>query len=579
MTTGTATIIDDLAAVQDLTRARARYLLDCMVTDPSDNINLGGFWEHEAQQQGYADTRLSLFWMPTVFAAWLDPQAGDLYHSETALAKIRLWLDFLRRRQRADGSIDMWGGGLAAAPEAAFAVPGLCASYQRIVASSAPGRDEICAGLEHYIRRVKDVIHTTFPFTSNHRWTAYIGPLAAAHQLFPEDRDAALIEDYLSDGIDIDSDGLYYEERSPNYNNVANWGLFEIADNWNRPDLLDLVERNLNLILAMRQPCGEAETIYSHRQDRGARGARGMEYWLFKRMAVDRNDGRFATAADMCLRAMQQGDLLHSFVPLQFCLDDQRYRNDSVVREPLPEQSEIRFAEAPLYRWRDGQVAMTAVADPGGHWWDITQGDWGGLQRSDAVMSYHVGGAIIDAIKMHWKGGTGGFRPEAIRYDNDGTLVLVYADPGWNHVAHFRPKDKWGPRHHPHNMAGSLRIKRDNAGAVTLDYSVTGWDMVPVSVELLIRENCQLGAVDAAPEPCTRRGRSVATGASYRVVGPDGSAIRIEGLPTSQHRMQLGEDRAITGVAEQRCHRLVFAGFSPLVCQLRLIPDPAGAEQ
>lgn len=555
------TPLDHFQIIRSLSFAKAKDIVENLGRDPADQRNLGGYWDVECRAKGYCDTRLTHLWMPLLIAAYLDPDS-DLYNSDAVLDGLRLWVGFMQRRQYADGSIGMWGGGIGSAPEAAFTVPGLCASYRRLAASSVSGRDELMTAIAAYIKGVKRIIHNSFPFTSNHRWTAFIGPLAIAHHLFPEPGDREIIENYLADGIDMDSDGLYVEERSPNYNMVANWGLLYLVDSWGRTDFLALIARNLDLVLEMRQPNGEAETLFSHRQDRGRAHASGADYWIFKRMAVEQGDGRYASMADtLMLEMSQSGRLSHSFIPLTWLMDEPRFRDEDLPRAKLPSRCERQFQTAPLYRWRHDDVAMTVAADPGEHFWDITQGSWGGHQRSDAFMSLHAGQAIIDVIRIRWACGTGGFRPEKIEYDSDGSIVLIYRDPGWDHVAHFRPKEQWGPRHYSVDLEARVRIRRISS-EFHLDIHLSGWPDIPISIQFLLRENATL-VQGLQSIPLEYGGQTMSTGESCRLIGPDGSAWMIEGLPASAHAIPLAEQRIIAGQAEVRCHRLLVSAFTP----------------
>jgi hypothetical protein len=129
--------------------------------------------------------------------------------------------------------------------------------------------------------------------------------------------------------------------------------------------------------------------------------------------------------------------------------------NENIPHQPLPDRAEIRFKQAPLYRYRNKSVAVTVAGDPGG----ITQGTWDGKQRADAFMSLHHGTAILDAIKIHWGSGTGAFKPEKIEYAANDELLLNYADPSWDLLAYFRPEEKWGTA--PHQRAARRHGWRD----------------------------------------------------------------------------------------------------------------------
>src|SRR5690606_38935122 len=83
----------------------------------------------------------------------------------------------------------------------------------------------------------------------------------------------------------------YYEERSPVYNEVANYGLLYLAEYWGRTDFYELIARNLHFTIAMRQPDGEAEPVFSHRRDRGRADWRWGDYLIFRRLAGEWGGG------------------------------------------------------------------------------------------------------------------------------------------------------------------------------------------------------------------------------------------------------------------------------------------------
>jgi hypothetical protein len=454
-------------------------------------------------------------------------------------------------------------GGVGGGNEVGFTLPGVCQSYLRFDAGNAPGKDKILPGLRDYILRGAACVRRYWPYTSNHRWTACAGPLAWVHSLFPDPENVRVIEEYLSDGIDMDSTGLYYEERSPNYDYVANMGLLNLVDFYSRKDLLELVKRNLEFTLAMQQPSGECETLFSHRQDRGFAGFHCQAYEIFKRMAVEFQRGDFATMADVILAQLsKRAAQFTSHVPLRYLFDDPRIAEENLPRQPLPEKVELRCEAAPIWRWRDGKRAATVVADRGGHFWDVTYGGWGAPNRSGSFFDFHVGTAIIDCVKILWGAGTGAFRPEEIEYRPDGAMRLFYRDPGSDHISHFRPKGKWNPQRIPADQWAEVVITRKEKG-FQLEIEIGGWPEMPVSVQLLLRENGELESASGHKIKLERSGQTFTDGSTYTLIGPDGSRLSIAGLPASEHIIPLGDGRTITGDAERRSHRLIASIFTP----------------
>ncbi len=254
------------------------------------SVNDGGFaWEWP----GWYDGRHAAFVLSRLMGirGWAGEvpcgvaQLDEAIHRATA---------FIRRRQAPDGALDLSG---AYSPnEVGFPMPGLAAGYRRL--SKLPGNQfaEDLEKLKEFLLRGAEAILNGSAYTANHRWAAACAPLAAVHSLWPDSRYLAKIEDYLADGIDCDEDGCWYEERSPNYNMVANNGLAIMADCLGRAELFDPVVRNLHLMLHCLQPNGEIDSSFSHRQDRAAPHY-GVSYSIARRCALITGDGRFTTFA------------------------------------------------------------------------------------------------------------------------------------------------------------------------------------------------------------------------------------------------------------------------------------------
>ena len=258
----------------------------------------------------------TIYEVQDIFAAYLYPDFPAYHGNPWLLPRLQMHLQFLKHRQREDGTIGLEASGVGGGNEVGFTLPGVCETYRRFQRSDLPGRDQILSGLEDYIKRGAEAVRRLFPYTSNHRWAACAGPLAVVDSIFPDARNRQVIESYLDDGVDIDGDGCYYEERSPNYNMVSNWGLLYLAEHYGRRDFLELIARNLRFSLWMRQPGDEAETLFSFRQDRGVSGAAWGNYFIFKRLAIETGDGVFATAADELLNRAEREGLNNVFISL-----------------------------------------------------------------------------------------------------------------------------------------------------------------------------------------------------------------------------------------------------------------------
>jgi len=558
---------EHLPAIVAHTRAKVERLLAAQCRDPSSRNDGGFLWD----DTGYADSRNSIIDGMTLLAAYVSPEVPEHYGSADLLVRIRALLGFMGRRQRPNGTVMLGASAAPSCAEVGFTLPGVCAVYERLRDADLPGRDDLLAGLGAYVQRGAAACRTLRPHTANHRWTACAGPLACVDDLFPDPANGVRIDEFLADGLDLDTDGLWFEERSPNYNQVANWGMLYLADHRGLRSCLDAAYANYRTILRFIQPNGEADTTFSHRQDRGAAQRPWGDYWLARRLAVEYQDGELATAADLLLARLTPEVL--EFIPLLLLATEPRLRCEEIPRRPLPLRTELRCTSQQIWRWRDDQVAATVIADRGGHFWDVTYGRWGAPQRSNTVMSLHHGQAIIDGIKLTWGAGSGGFRPERITYDDDGTTRLTYRDHGQDHVAHYRPRESWEWTTLPYDQSAELRITRLANGGFRLDWVVEGEAEVPINLQFLLRENCQLQSGSGCRTALTSGGRTFSAGEDQVLHGPDDNRWRMRGLPASTHRIFTGDGSHIGGQAEQRCHRLVVGGFTPFTCSIELVPE------
>jgi hypothetical protein len=561
-------------ALLQCTRNKVAYVLQHVCLNPSDR-NYGGILHND---NGYASTRGAIYDFQDVFFVYADKRFPEYYCAPRIGELLRAHLDFMRRRQQPDGTIGNEAVGYAMAYEVGFSLLGVCDTYSRYLntPSDLPGRDEILETFQQYILRGAEAVRNGFAATANHRWTAICAPLAMADSLFPDARNRDVIEDYLSDGIDVNADGLCFEERDPNYTHVANHGLLRLADYWGRIEFLEIIDRTLKFQLEMRQPNGEPESLFSHRQARGAANLPFGDYVIFARMAKETGNGQYATVADEQLAWLLEQEWYPVFSPMAALADDAKYDICGIERVPWQTDVDCFYEQSPFYRFRRRNVATTLAADPGEHFFTITQGTWGGLVRADNLLSYHVENAILDGFKIHWGYGHGGLKPmEIITLDRERRRFrLFYDDPGTDHIAHFRPREKWGPRRFHTNLRGTVDVEIADDGAMTIQIEVGGWEDVPINVQLLLRESCFLKADGGQAAPLAFGGQSFTDGQDYTLGAPDGSELSIRGLPASEHRVFLGDHRIVGGQAERRCHRLIAGVFTPFATTITLNPLP-----
>lgn len=233
-------------------------------------------------------------------AAYRSPGSA-LNGSEQALEAARRHLAALRALQTPSG-LFAGGDNVQSPPDSAFTVNDVCDAFVLADGGRADadggGTDlgDLGAMLAEIAGSASGALLAGGVHTPNHRWEL-CAALARLHRSFPDGRYLQRIEQWLSEGIDIDDEGLY-SERSPNYAaHVSNPSLLLLADVLGRPDLLGAVERNLATTLDLIRPDGTVETVQSRRQDQNERFPLAPYLYCYRLLANRCGRGDFSRAA------------------------------------------------------------------------------------------------------------------------------------------------------------------------------------------------------------------------------------------------------------------------------------------
>ncbi|HEX8510171.1 MAG TPA: hypothetical protein VF635_11855 [Propionibacteriaceae bacterium] len=211
----------------------------------------------------------------TAVLAYLNP-ASRWHRSAAALAQVPAWTAALKRRQGPDGLFSS-AGNLASPPDSSFTVNDLAVVHRLVSTAALPDATGNTDTLARLVPDLAQLMSASTPalvtggvHTANHRWEL-AAALAQLNTWRPDDVVRARADEWLAEGVDIATDGLY-SERSPNYAaRVTNPCLIVLAEHLQRPDLLDVVHRNLHAHAALIDPAGLVETVHSRRQDQGQR--------------------------------------------------------------------------------------------------------------------------------------------------------------------------------------------------------------------------------------------------------------------------------------------------------------------
>lgn len=352
--------------------------------------------------------------LKSLVAAWSHPGSAH-HHDDRLLPPADGLLRQLAAAQTPSGLFD--SSNLASPPDTAFTVNDLC------LTAELAGREEaltgIADGLREIGRRTLPPLLTGGVHTPNHRWelTSALARLDALLGHEPAVR--ARVEEWLAEGVDQQSDGMY-SERSPLYAGaVTNPSLLVLADLLDRPDLLDPVRRNLEAFLPLLDEDGLLESVHSRRQDQHEVGHPGTAFVLpYRRFALEEDRPDFAAAA----RSLQRHGL------------DGRHGLPEVMAHPrlglaLPAGPEewrwsgaAQLADSGLAVEASGRTRTVVF---GGSDQPAVQAVRSGTANTATFLRFRHGSAVVQSLRLSSDFfGLGPFRSETLEPRDGGGYVL-----------------------------------------------------------------------------------------------------------------------------------------------------------
>lgn len=308
------------------------------------------------------------------------------FGTEVAPAAARL-IEHLAGMQGPNGLFD--GENFASPPDTAFTVNDLCDTYALLEGAPEPLRP-LAEALERIALAAAEPLRLGGVHTPNHRWELS-SALARLHRHWPDERLVARIDEWLAEGVDIDADG-WYSERSPGYAlYVSNPSLTAIGTILDRPELLDLVCRNLEAIAAAALPDGTVETVHSRRQDQRGTILLAPFMMQFRRFAIERGRGDFAATAEELAGTIADPTGALAEILLE-----------PELAGPLPavetrKPATTVFGGSGLAIMRDGDFAVTVY---GGSDYAAHARIRSGLATNPTFLRLFAGKAVLDSVRL-----------------------------------------------------------------------------------------------------------------------------------------------------------------------------------
>lgn len=324
----------------------------------------------------------------TLVAAYRSPDSA-LHASGRAVAAATTHLRALRAAQTPTG-LFAGGDNVQSPPDSAFTVNDVCDAHV-LAAGAGPELHHVTAALAEIADAATGSLLSGGVHTPNHRWEL-CAALARLHRSFPDDRLPDRVEEWLSEGVDIDAEGLY-SERSPLYAaHVSNPSLLLLADVLGRADLRDAVEHNLETTLDLLRPDGTVETVHSRRQDQHRPFPLAPYLPHYRLCAVRTGRGDFSRAARLAAAGgVDDPDLLAQ----SLLTPDLARVLPAPAAETLPR---ARYLTTARLAARASATAHTVVY--GGSDVPEHRRIRSGLARNPTFLRLFAGDAVLDAVRL-----------------------------------------------------------------------------------------------------------------------------------------------------------------------------------
>ncbi len=422
----------------------------------------------------------------TLVAAFYSP-ASKLYRSPVVAERLLPATRYLLACQHEDGTIDLHTTNFHSPPDTAFVLEPVCAALA--VLKIQPGEkvpSEARKNLEVFIRRAGAALAVGGIHTPNHRWVV-CSALARVNSLFPDEKYVRRVDNWLAEGIDIDSDGQFTERSTSIYSPTIDRALLTAGRLLNRPELLDPVRRNLELTLYFLHEGGEVATEVSRRQDQYQKGLVLPYYIPYRYLALKDRDGRFASVT----RLIEANFAFSLGGELIYFLEDPALGSQLPEPGPLPEDFERVFPASAAARVRRGPVSATILA------------------QNSTFFTFRRGPAVLEAFRFASAFfGKGQFRGDRLEADPGRYILrqqltgpyyqplssdLRRADGAWTGVAGRATSEV-------QTLTSEVSIRESPArGVFQLEISIIGTERVPVALEFAWRKGGEFSGVVPVP--------------------------------------------------------------------------------
>ncbi len=405
------------------------------------------------------------------------------YQAKKLLKPMKSASECMLRVQHEDGTIDLHSTNFHSTPDTAFLVNFISPLYIVFKRMNRPELKDIIVNIGTFISNAGKCLSVGGIHTPNHRWVVS-SALARVNAFFPDQKYVDRMEEWLSEGVDMDPDGQYTEQSVSIYSPTCDNMFLTMARLQNRDDLMDIVRKNLNMTLFYIQPGGEVLTDASGRQDSAKTGYVNEYYYAYRYLAI--KDKNPAYAAVCALIERQMPEKITEYI--SYLLEDTVFEQKMVAPSKIPDNYFKRFEHSGVFRIRRGDADISVI------------------ERNPTIMSYMKGAAVLQSVRVAaaFFGSRGQFISQNAEVKGETIIMNMSKTHGYMQPY---PEDKrtgdgnWEKMNRALRPASEVQTLNyqltisENNGNVNFEIEIEGTPHVPVSIELSFRPGGKLSGV------------------------------------------------------------------------------------
>jgi hypothetical protein len=385
--------------------------------------------------------------------------------------------------QYSDGTIDLHTTNFHSTPDTAFIVNYLSPVLVILQGLERPELEGLTGKMSSFLYNTGRCLLVGGIHTPNHRWVV-CSALARLNSFFPSQKYIDRIDEWLSEGIDMDADGQYTEKSVSIYSPVCDQMFLTVGRLLNRPEMYDVVRKNLEMTLYYIQPGGEVLTDASGRQDAARTGYLNRYYYAYRYFAIKDRNPVFSAVCHMI--ETQMPELIAGQLP--DLLEDPVFEEELISPTKIPDNYFKRFEHSGVFRIRRGNSDISII------------------ENNPTFLSFMKGKAVMQSMRLAaaFFGSKGQFISEETAFDGSSVVLSSFEKHGY-----FQPfpKDHIPEDGSWHKMPREMRdlsepqimqvrvAIRESMGKVGVELQIDGTENIPVSCEMSFRAGGELSGV------------------------------------------------------------------------------------